>query len=104
MDLPYDFARLPLAFDPERLRIHIPIQTHPDITFFSGDSSVHMAAGESWVFNTWNMHSVKNDTEHTRIHIVADTVGSAALWDLIEKGAKVPGERTRYPALSANAA
>lgn len=76
----------------QRLRIHIPIQTHPDITFFSGDSSVHMGAGESWVFNTWNMHSVQNDTEHSRIHIVADTVGSAALWDLIEKGVKVPGE------------
>ena len=63
----------------QRLRMLIPIQTHPDITFSSGGSSVHMGATESWVFNTWNMHSVQNDPEHTRIHIVADMVGAAVL-------------------------
>jgi len=76
----------------QRLRIHVPIQTHPDIMFHSGNSNVHMAEGDCWVFNTWKMHTVKNNTKQTRIHLVADTVGSAALWDMIDNAESIPGE------------
>ncbi len=74
----------------QRIRVHVPIQTHPDIMFHSGDSAVHMGAGDCWVFNTWNMHTVKNDTDQTRIHLVADTVGSPALWDLMDSARTIP--------------
>jgi len=74
----------------QRVRIHVPIQTHADISFHAGDSAVHMAAGDCWIFNTWKMHTVKNATDQTRIHLVADTVGSGALWDMVENAETTP--------------
>ena len=59
-----------------RLRIHIPITTRPEVTFRCGKSTVHMGAGECWTFNNDKLHAVENPTAFTRIHLVADTVGS----------------------------
>ena len=36
-----------------RVRIHIPIITNPQVNFYCGDESVHMAQGESWLFDSW---------------------------------------------------
>lgn len=66
------------------LRIHIPIVTDPNVVFYCGEEKVHMAAGESWTFDNWLMHSVENRSEISRIHLVIDTVGSAGLWKMIE--------------------
>jgi hypothetical protein len=66
------------------LRIHIPIITDPDVAFYCDTEEVHMAAGESWTFNNWLVHSVENRSDKTRIHLVIDTVGSADLWRLID--------------------
>ncbi len=67
----------------QRVRVHFPIITFPEVNFICGDNSVNMAAGEVWIFNTWRRHNVVNPTEKDRIHLVADTVGSPFLWDLI---------------------
>src|SRR3954471_5318174 len=70
----------------ERLRVHFPIVTTPGVEFLCGERSVHMAAGEAWVFDTWRIHNVLNPNPTRRIHLVADTVGSPELWDLVENG------------------
>jgi uncharacterized protein (TIGR03032 family) len=70
----------------ERLRVHVPIVTTPEVEFRCGGRSVHMAAGEAWVFDTWRIHNVLNPNPTRRIHLVADTVGSPELWDRIEHG------------------
>ncbi|HEY0514863.1 MAG TPA: TIGR03032 family protein, partial [Thermoanaerobaculia bacterium] len=70
----------------ERLRLHVPVVTTPDVEFVCGGRSVHMAAGEAWVFDTWSVHNVLNPNPTRRIHLVADSVGSPELWDLIEDG------------------
>src|SRR4051794_24495869 len=67
------------------LRIHVPVQTTPDVVFQAGDEAVHMAAGEVWVFDTWQRHRVDNPASSPRIHLVIDAVGSAPMWDLIER-------------------
>jgi len=36
----------------ERLRVHLPIVTRPEVQFRCGARSVHMGAGEVWVFDT----------------------------------------------------
>ena len=59
------------------LRIHVPVRTTPDVVFQAGDESVHMAAGEVWVFDTWQRHRVDNPAASPRIHLVVDAVGSA---------------------------
>lgn len=67
------------------LRIHIPVITNPKVRFTCGDEAVHMAAGECWTFDSFRMHNVRNAGDEKRVHLVLDTVGSEALWDLIEQ-------------------
>jgi hypothetical protein len=66
-----------------RVRLHIPIVTHPEVRFHCGDESVHMEAGEAWLFDNWRLHSVENPSEHERIHLVADTSGSSSFWQFV---------------------
>jgi hypothetical protein len=69
----------------QRMRVHVPIQTHPEVDFLCGDKKVHMKAGESWLFDTWEKHNVINPVDKIRIHLVADTVGSARFQRLIDQ-------------------
>jgi len=83
-------AKVPLHSDInyhwyKRVRIHIPIITDPKVIFHCGDKSVHMAAGERWIFDTWKNHQVDNDSTEDRIHLVIDTAGSSAFWQLIKQ-------------------
>lgn len=66
-----------------RVRLHIPIVTRPEVRFYCGDQVVHMGAGEAWVFDNWRAHRVENFTRDERIHLVADTSGSAAFWRMV---------------------
>lgn len=75
----------------ERARVHVPIVTTDDVRFIVGDSETHMAPGEAWVFDTWRTHNVLNPGAAARIHLVADTVGSASFWDLVDRGERVVG-------------
>jgi hypothetical protein len=69
----------------QRVRVHVPIVTFPEVDFLCGASSTHMAAGECWIFDTWQMHNVLNPTPYERIHLVADTVGSEAFWGIVDR-------------------
>jgi hypothetical protein len=63
-----------------RVRLHIPIFTWPQVRFHCDGQSVHMAAGEAWIFDNWRRHHVENGAGAERIHLVADTTGTAAFW------------------------
>lgn len=65
------------------IRIHIPLITNPDVSFTCGDETVHMEAGECWVFDSFLRHEVHNRGSETRVHLVLDTVGGGRLHDLI---------------------
>jgi len=75
-----------------RVRIHIPIITDPNIIFSSlatdqkARVDVHMGAGEVWIFDNWREHMVTNPTDVRRIHLVIDTVGTAEFWTLAKAG------------------
>jgi hypothetical protein len=66
-----------------RVRLHVPILTHPDVRFFCGNEAVHMAPGEAWIFDNWRLHRVENPVDAERIHLVADTSGSAPFWQFV---------------------
>src|SRR5207247_11382955 len=66
----------------QRVRVHVPVVTFPEVEFVCGGKALHMAAGECWIFDTWRLHNVKNPNARDRIHLVADTVGSGPFWDL----------------------
>jgi hypothetical protein len=63
-----------------RVRVHIPIFTWPEVRFHCDGEAVHMAAGEAWIFDNWRRHHVENGADGERIHLVADTTGTAAFW------------------------
>src|SRR5262245_40461650 len=67
----------------QRVRVHIPVLTYPGVRFCCGDREVFMDAGECWIFDTWRTHNVLNPDHRLRIHLVVDTAGSQALWDLV---------------------
>jgi hypothetical protein len=73
-----------------RVRLHLPVITHPAVRFYCGDEIVHMAAGEAWLFDNWRQHRVENDSDHERIHLVADTSGSSSFWQFVARS-QVPG-------------
>jgi len=66
-----------------RVRIHIPVTTNPDVLFYCGDTHVHMAAGETWIFDSWKLHHVENRSSENRVHLVVDTAGSPAFWEMV---------------------
>jgi hypothetical protein len=68
-----------------RVRIHIPVITNPGVTFFCGDESLHMKAGECWIFDSWNRHRVVNGGAGERVHLVLDIAGSSRFWQTVRK-------------------
>ena len=84
----------------DRVRVHVPILTSPVIEFICNDKSLHMAAGEAWIFDAWKLHNVLNPTGDQRIHLVADTVGSAAFWNLVAQGHRPFGDNPSQPEVS----
>lgn len=63
-----------------RVRLHVPIFTWPEVRFHCDGESVHMGAGEAWIFDNWRRHHVENRADEARVHLVADTTGTAAFW------------------------
>jgi quercetin dioxygenase-like cupin family protein len=63
-----------------RVRVHIPIVTRPQVRFHCDGETAHMAAGEAWIFDNWRRHHVENGSDEARVHLVADTTGTAAFW------------------------
>lgn len=68
-----------------RVRIHIPITTYPDVQFYCGDQQVHMRAGECWIFDSWQRHKVVNNSPFDRTHLVIDIAGSSRFWNIVDQ-------------------
>ncbi len=66
-----------------RVRIHVPVITNPDVLFYCGDTHVHMQAGETWIFDSWKPHRVENGSDENRVHLVIDTSGSSNFWKMV---------------------
>jgi hypothetical protein len=76
-------------------RLHIPVITNPGVLFTCNDETVHMAAGECWLFDSFALHNVQNRGTERRVHLVLDTAGGEKLWDLVDAayaGTKPPSE------------
>ncbi|HEV7767804.1 MAG TPA: TIGR03032 family protein [Thermoanaerobaculia bacterium] len=86
----------------QHARVHVPVVTTDDVKFLCGDASVNMRAGEAWIFDTWRVHNVINPHPTRRIHLVADTIGSATFLDLVDRGkADAPAQHVPYDPLRA---
>jgi hypothetical protein len=79
------------------MRVHVPIVTQPTVQFECDGHTINMAAGECWIFDTWRQHRVLNDAVQSRIHLVCDTVGGAAFWELAAHGRTHEAPREGWP-------
>ena len=55
-------------------RIHIPIITNDQVFFTVGDETINMQVGEIIEINNRRNHSVKNDSQEDRVHLIIDFV------------------------------
>lgn len=63
-----------LGIEDGEIRIHIPVATNPQVEFILDGQKVEMKEGEAWYLNFNLFHSVRNDGETDRIHLVVDCV------------------------------
>ena len=62
----------PISYEDGFFRIHIPIITNEQITFSVNKELVPMKAGECWYANFGLPHSVENNSDAPRVHLVID--------------------------------
>ena len=58
-------------------RIHVPLQTSPEVVFTVGGQRHHLAAGHAWETNNIVAHSVFNGSPAPRIHLVFEAFDGA---------------------------
>lgn len=69
---------IPSHIDTTRLltvtsRLHIPVFSNKDCTFFVGDETMHIPEGEIWeIDNTGKTHGTQNDGDSDRVHLIID--------------------------------
>lgn len=63
-----------LSFEQGEARLHLPIFTNPKVVFTINGEALHMPAGECWYLNANLPHSVINESDMDRIHLVVDCV------------------------------
>lgn len=63
-----------LGLEDGEIRIHIPVQTNPQVEFVLDEQRVEMREGEAWFLNFNLYHSVRNAGATDRIHLVVDCV------------------------------
>jgi hypothetical protein len=54
------------------LRLHIPVLTHPDVVFTIDGQRMNWKAGELWYGDFSRVHSVLNNSQIVRVHMVID--------------------------------
>jgi hypothetical protein len=60
-------------------RNHIPIITNTNVHFTVGDETKVMKTGEVWEINNSKVHSVVNDGEDDRVHLIIDIIPNELL-------------------------
>lgn len=63
-----------LGFEDGVVRVHIPVQTNPQVEFFLDGKPVEMKEGEAWYLNFNLKHSVANRSAEDRVHLVIDCI------------------------------
>ena len=53
-------------------RLHVPIQTTPEVVFIVEGEEVHFSAGDTWYLNAGLRHGVRNASPFRRVHLMLD--------------------------------
>lgn len=72
-----------LGTESGEVRLHVPIQTHPDVEFYLQNERVVMQAGECWYLDLSLPHRVDNHSPVERVHLVLDCAVNPWLYSLL---------------------
>lgn len=73
-----------LAFG--RLRFHVPIKTNRRVSITMGARNpvtYHMGLNELWALDTSHTHSVKNESDEVRIHLMVEVYTNKWVWKML---------------------
>jgi len=62
------------SLDDGVTRLHIPVQTSPQVLFRIDGEDVHFSAGHTWYLNAACLHGVTNHSARPRVHLMIDCV------------------------------
>jgi Aspartyl/Asparaginyl beta-hydroxylase len=72
------------SLDDGVTRLHIPIQTTPEVLFCIDGQAVHFTAGHTWYLNASCLHGVVNASALPRVHLMIDCVTNPWLQAVFE--------------------
>ncbi|WP_432467751.1 aspartyl/asparaginyl beta-hydroxylase domain-containing protein [Agarivorans sp. Z349TD_8] len=72
-----------LCFSKGQARLHLCLQTDPDVEFIVEGESVHMGEGELWYLNADMEHAVYHRGSKDRIHVVIDCIANDWLRNML---------------------
>ncbi len=72
-------------------RIHIPLRTHPDALFISGNRAINFKCGECWTFDNQKRHGVINGAKE-RTHLIFDVPPNSKVNALVRAATFDAGE------------
>lgn len=75
-----------LSIEYGEARLHVPIHTSSEVSFFVDNKKIPMRAGELWYFNADQVHEVYNRGSEDRINLVIDCVANEWLCEQIRAG------------------
>jgi hypothetical protein len=75
-----------LGYDDGEIRIHVPIQTNPDVEFYLAGERLLLEEGHSYFLNVNLPHRVNNRGTSERIHLVIDAVVNEWVHALFRQG------------------
>jgi aspartyl/asparaginyl beta-hydroxylase (cupin superfamily) len=61
-----------LRFEEGEVRLHIPVVTNPDVSFYLDGEKLQLKEGECWYMNLCLRHRVQNEGLTDRVHLVMD--------------------------------
>jgi hypothetical protein len=62
------------GFEFGKIRIHIPVETNPEVQLLLNNELVQMKAGECWYCNFDVTHEIMNNSDTNRIHLIMDCI------------------------------
>lgn len=84
------------AFEHGVARLHVPLQTAPEVVFRVDGEAVHFSQGDAWYLNASRLHGVRNDSAGARIHLMLDCVVNPWLERLFARAGFVPAAPPKY--------
>ena len=81
-----------LNFEEGEVRLHIPVHTNAEVKFLLKDEVIPMKEGSCWYLNLSLKHSVANESNINRIHLLIDGIVNNWLKDYFARSATHPGK------------